>query len=345
MKKLNITLEDKLLTHRSDPVPCGRQKQFPTSGKLRPLKMLRASLLLAVAGLLAIFGTGRNPRRKLGFPSFITFNCGAFRLGAKARTSFSPIIWVPLCLTLAFTQTGYPMPINVLETQYTTGVSLWGNGGLGIGSTNTSPVPISGSLNDPIYGGLAAQANAGPFESLALAWAAAGSGGVYNPWPIYWGAGASATSDIWFSPLSNQTTTINIQFASWYDFSVSCSVSLLDVTSGNQMWNYRWNSSGGTIQWVSTGGTPNRIATLTLNTDFDPSHIYELTMYTEADSNVPDVEQISIQLSGLEPVPEPSTFALVSLGAVAWLTLHRRCYAFARNARRTTMQSKRSTLA
>jgi hypothetical protein len=57
MKKLTTMLEDEFLTSVPDPVPRGRQKQFPISGKLRPLKMLRASLLLAFTALLSWFGS------------------------------------------------------------------------------------------------------------------------------------------------------------------------------------------------------------------------------------------------------------------------------------------------
>jgi hypothetical protein len=69
MKNLNIMLEDELLTPLSDPVPRGRQKQFPISGKVRPLNMLRASLLLAVTALLSLFGTEARSQ------SLITVTC------------------------------------------------------------------------------------------------------------------------------------------------------------------------------------------------------------------------------------------------------------------------------
>lgn len=55
MKKLNIMHENELLTPRSDPVPRGRQKQFTSTGGLRPLITLRAGLLLAATGLFWLF--------------------------------------------------------------------------------------------------------------------------------------------------------------------------------------------------------------------------------------------------------------------------------------------------
>ena len=257
-------------------------------------------------------------------PSFFAADSGAFKLGAKARTSFRPIVWVALCLTLAFAQTGYPVPINILNNQYTTEVDLEEyynsiGAGLTISRTNSSPVPISDSLYNPVTGQLSAQANAGLFGISANT----DAGAAYDPNAV--NSHASATSELWFSPLTSQTTTINIQFSGWWQWYYSWgTVSLLDVTSGNEQWDYGWNGFNGTVPWVDTGGSDLReTATLQIDTAFNASDTYYLYMNAQTDSNPADAEQILIQLTGLEPIPEPSTFTLLGLGSLALAMMRR----------------------
>jgi hypothetical protein len=279
---------------------------------------------------------------KLGLPSVIAVNCGVFKFGARARTSLGSIVWVSLFLTLAFASKGYSVPINILDAQYTTAVFL--NGTASSSRTQTSPVPMSDSLYEPNYPDdpTMAIANAGLLGISARTTALP----LHGP-PAQ--SSAFAESDLWFSPLTSQTTTINIQLNAnfWLggnNFTAG-NVSLLDVTSGNELWNYAWGSWGVVTYGGPSGmndGTPfpwdtgNSHATLTLDTDLNGSDTYELIMRTGSNAAT-DAESESIQLlSGLEPVPEPSTFALISLGAVVWLTLHRRYHASARGARRAT---------
>lgn len=73
--------------------------------------------------------------------------------------------------------------------------------------------------------------------------------------------------------------------------------------------------------WV---GDPRATAALTLDTDFIAGGTYKLSMYTRTSSEPPDTERILIQLSGLEPIPEPSTFILLGLGSLALAVVRRR---------------------
>lgn len=263
-------------------------------------------------------------------PSFFVGVCGAFKLGAKARMNSKPIVWVSLFLTVAFTSTGLadPLRINVLETQYTNSVSISGPTIEGdrwvmtnYSRTTVSPVPISDALYHPISGLPQAEAYAGPFEISAFT-----APNIDHPDYVYYNAYASGASKIWFSPLASETTTINMQFLGWEDQSYYSggSVRLFDVTSGSELWNYEWNGTlGGTVPWVLPGGAPLMTATVTVDTAFDAANVYELTLYTWTDSQEPERASMVIQLSGLEPLPEPSTFALFGLGSLA-LTMGRR---------------------
>jgi hypothetical protein len=262
-------------------------------------------------------------------PAFLTANCGAFELGAKTRMISSSIVWVSLLLTLAFASTGYSLPIDILNTQYTTTASItyFDPTTADFSRTLTATVPISDSLYGVVSGALAAEDNASLFGIYV------NTPSIAQIEPDICGNAASATSTLWFSPLTSQTTSINIQFSGGDHWIMSAggALSLLDVTSGNEVWNYGLPNPGQGANpdwspWVYTGeiitaGT----ATLALDTDFNAGDIYELNIstYTLA-QNDPDSPWVSLQLSGLEPVPEPSAFIVLGLGSLA-LAMVRRC--------------------
>ena len=138
---------------------------------------------------------------------------------------------------------------------------------------------------------------------------------------------ATARSDIFFSPLSSGTTSIGLDFFGaneWY--SSDGYASLLDVTENQTLWNYGWSLMGqGTVPWTNNydGDASQSHAAVSVDVDFDATHTYELVMNTDTDSNG-DTQIVQIQLSGIEAVPEPSTIALIGLGAASWLVLRRR---------------------
>jgi len=237
-------------------------------------------------------------------------------------------------LTLRFASTGYPVPINILGTQYTTTIAdttLNSNtnpvSSTPFSRTQSSTVPFSDSLYDS-YGFLKANANAGLFGASTHTDSGpidSYGGGFVDSLVI--SSSAFVESDLWFSPLTSQTTTINIQIGEYLAASpfVSADVSLLDVTSGNEVWSY----GNGIFNYV---GAPPGITyaitlnpvdfsagpfTLMLDTDLNASDTYELSMLTGCAAGG-DEQSTSIQLlSGLETVPEPSTFALIGLGSLA----------------------------
>lgn len=204
-------------------------------------------------------------KTKSFLPCSFVVVCDAFKPGVRGGTNSRVMVWVSLLLTVAFASRGYPtpLPINILDAQYTTSVSVSSwillEGG-GIGHTNysrttVSSVPISDSLYHPVSGLPEAEANAGLFEISAFT---AAANGIYDPFRH--GSGASAQSVLWFSPLTSETTTINIQFSGWEEWYYSDGfVSLLDVTSGDEVWNFWWGQlrPPRTVPWVDTygGGT------------------------------------------------------------------------------------------
>jgi hypothetical protein len=257
---------------------------------------------------------------------FIVVVCSTFKLGAKATLNSRIMAWASALLTVTLTSRSYsdPLPINIFDAQYTTSVSTssWiiGGGETTDSRTLFSLVPISDLMYHSVSGQLEAEANVGLFDISAFT----AADGLHDP--LRSGSVASAQSEIWFSPLTSQTTTVNLQFSGWSQWYYSeGSVSLLDVTSGDEVWNYGWNSYvSGTVPWEPTGGNPSMTASLTLDTDFIAADTYELNMYTHTDSTPPDSEQILIQLFGLEPIPEPSTSILFGLGSFALAMVHRR---------------------
>jgi hypothetical protein len=124
-----------------------------------------------------------------------------------------------------------------------------------------------------------------------------------------WGkANASATVQLLFSPLYDQTQTIGIQISndSSHGPYTAGSVSMLDLTSNTESWNYGWTmgfSGADNIPWDL--GSYNSSANFSLDTAFVASHEYELMMMTSSNAG-DDSESVSIQLTGLQAVPEPS---------------------------------------
>ena len=154
------------------------------------------------------------------------------------------------------------MPINILDTQYTTtvadntlNINTIHESSVPFSRTQTSTVPISDSLYDS-YDTLDANANAGLFAVSAFSNSGpldGYEGGIVAS--LVTSSSAFVESDLWFSPLTSQTTTINIQILA---YSVAMSfeseeVSLLDVTTGNEVWSYGFGT------FVDVVGAPSSI--------------------------------------------------------------------------------------
>jgi len=232
-------------------------------------------------------------------------------------------------LTLTFASTGYPVPINILDTQYTTTLGDFTSPpypATNYSRTQSSAAPISDTLYDS-HGDSEASANAGLFGVSEVT-----SSSPYNiSFEGVQSSYAFVESDLWFSPLTSQTTTMNIQISlNTLQFHYQQgAVNLLDVTTGNEVWSY----GNGTFPSGITYGTaldPSDFTegiqgtdTLMIDTDLNASDTYELSLLAGSNSS-DDFENESIQLlSGLEPVPEPSTVALIGLGSLAMVMVRR----------------------
>lgn len=255
-----------------------------------------------------------------------------------ARRNFSSIIRVSPFLTLAFASTGYPVPIYVLNTQNTVAVMIAAGGGYPqFTDSQSSQAPISDSLyttNTQAYLSYPAGYSYPMCTANADLLAVSGMT-TFNQVNEQISSSAYVESDLWFSPVTSQTATINIQYfavgAAISEAYTAGNVSLLDVTSGNEVWNYGWDYY---ISWAGLYGAPSGIndgtpilftdnsGSLTLDTDLNASDTYELIIRTGSQSGG-DSEDESIQVTGLEPIPEPSALALICLGSLA-LALVRR---------------------
>lgn len=178
-----------------------------------------------------------------------------------ARRNFSSIIRVSPFLTLAFASTGYPVPIYVLNTQNTVAVMIAAGGGYPqFTDSQSSQAPISDSLyttNTQAYLSYPAGYSYPMCTANADLLAVSGMT-TFNQVNEQISSSAYVESDLWFSPVTSQTATINIQYfavgAAISEAYTAGNVSLLDVTSGNEVWNYGWDYYiMGRIIWGTIG--------------------------------------------------------------------------------------------
>jgi len=252
------------------------------------------------------------------------------------KIEFQRSIFLGLILLLGFAlRAGAAgLPINILNTQYTNSVSVAGlirpegSGPFNFPQdyidanhlrTSISTEPVSDSMYHPVSGILEAEANAGLFRISVLT-AADGRNDA-----LRLRSNARASSELWFSPLTSETTTINLQFSGWNQWYYSSGrVSLFDVTSDDEVWNFWWEGfTQGTVPWVYQDpepGGPRETATLMLETDFIAGNSYKLSMHAGSTSVPADRQRILIELSGLDPiaVPEPTALSLVGFGVLVW---------------------------
>jgi hypothetical protein len=203
--------------------------------------------------------------------------------------------------------------VVVQETHYNTYVSrgVWVAQDLVLESRT---LESSDSLSDSLGfepGWVNARAEAGWLRLSAFAAA---------DYPLHDTSSASAGSAFTFSPQADTVAPIGIEITGWdhYFFS-SGSVSLVDLTANSVLWDFDWDGSSGTVPWLDHGADePRGTASLILNTTLFELHDYRFSMFAGVGSQEPSSPRIEVVVSGLE-VPEPSTFALASLGATALL--------------------------
>ena len=227
--------------------------------------------------------------------------------------------------SLLFVGSIYAQPLNVVVSgaQYTTYVEASGYPYTtypSISRTTTSSSPISDEIDLP-YDKFPPNTTGNINHAITVASLFEVS--AQTGWGM---ANASATSQLWFSPLVDQTQTVGIiihnnTFGPWTEGSIS----LLDLTSNSELWNYGWsfgfNQRSGNVPWDP--GSEYTVANFNLDTDFLASHQYELTMETGSQAG-DDMESAQIQLTGLQVVPEPSTTLLLAACGAALVISRRR---------------------
>jgi hypothetical protein len=252
-----------------------------------------------------------------------------------------------------------PFEVSMLNSQYTTYVMVQGTNGesgtitqagdfqlwpWGNSRMTVSPAPVSDEMYAPVSGLLSAQAGAEIFGVSAYS----SMGGFEHEVDVMAGAHnatAGAEGEISFSPLVSGTVNLELDFAGNYEWFYSQGfANLIDLTSGQTLWAYGWNMSDESSWIRNANGTASAI--YSLETTLSVSDTYALTMYTQTFSDS-DAEEATIQLSGLEVVPEspgftavgtggvvfvpePSLFNLAGFGVAVLLILHRFCIMFTR---------------
>jgi hypothetical protein len=197
------------------------------------------------------------------------------------------------------------LSVSAYSAQYTTYVEASGYDATtgpipAVSRNNVSAAPISDELSFPV--------SWVPTTNYAIANAGLLSSYTHAGWGI---ANASATSQLWFSPLSDQTQTIGIHIScSGLSVGDGGSVSLLDLTSNTEFWNYNWGidfQPPANFPWDSSEayGTAN----FDVETDFLASDQYEVTITTISNAG-DDNASAQIQLTGLQVVPEPAVLPL-----------------------------------
>lgn len=225
-------------------------------------------------------------------------------------------IWGTVSLiSLIFLGSAHSQSLNIAvsSVQYSTTVSYQyypDAGGATASRTTTSPSPISDEFIslDPFFGG---------FNNVAMASNSLFGMQVHTDAPGKdSGFDASSSIQMTFLPLVDQNQTINIQFINTANIEfTSGAVSLLDLSSNTELLDYVWPSSinepFGNVPFINDG-SGNFNANLNVDISFLASDEYELIMQTSSNANGDD-EFSQIQLSGLQPVPEPSSASLMVL--------------------------------
>lgn len=155
-------------------------------------------------------------------------------------------------------------------------------------------------------------------------------------------ARADAETHLTFQTLRDTSADLQLGVIGSGSFHSDGFVSLFDRTDSQYLFSYSWASLStpkyppppGSVPFTLTGSDS---AFLSLETQLDSSHIYDLTLHASTNANT-DSQSVSLQVSGLYatavsglyatavPVPEPETWAmmLAGIGGVGFLARRRK---------------------
>jgi hypothetical protein len=131
---------------------------------------------------------------------------------------------------------------------------------------------------------------------------------------------AGVAEQIAFTTASDITGDIGLAVSGPFPHTAG-SVRLTDLTTNLLLWNYMWDSGvngngvSGTIPWASPAATS---VAWSVGTSFLVDHAYRLEMSTFTTAHG-DSQTVGMTVSGLQPVPEPSTIMLLLFGGVCFV--------------------------
>jgi hypothetical protein len=226
-----------------------------------------------------------------------------------------------------------PITINLLSAMFTTRVATWT-------SFNAIPDTRESTSSAPLSDSLLAPGSVTPFslrdsigaiaETDIFRVHADTTSTSYPELGPIWSSLSMAKSELLFAPTATGLATIGLSLtkAGSNDFWSEGTVSLFDITANEFLWNHGWDVAafpgnplfGPPEYGHFLNGTPLNTGPLALDTAFDASHQYQLTLYTLTHSQN-DTQNITLEVSGLHVVPEPSTLWLVGLGLIGFASL------------------------
>jgi hypothetical protein len=246
------------------------------------------------------------------------------------------VVLASVCLLASDTASAEPISIELLSATFTTQVATWT-------SLNATPHTRETTSSTPLSDSLLAASIPNP----AFPWIPSFVGAIAETdffrvhantatlpslTPPFWSALSVAKTELMFSPLTSATTTIGLTLttAGSNDFWSEGTMSLYDVTANQYVWNHGWDATplvdtqfGPPEYGHLLNGTPLNLGPLHIDTAFDLSHQYRLTLYTLTHAQN-DRQNITLEVSGLHVVPEPSTLWLVGIGVAVSVGRHRR---------------------
>lgn len=232
---------------------------------------------------------------------------------------------VALLTSLAIQQSASALSVNLTAAEYRTSVVRGELSGAPFESrTNFGAGPISDAYVSAVpTDWVESEANADLFKVSTTANALQHE--------IYRGhSEAFAGIDFTFKPMRSETTTLDLKFFMAGQFTWGGNEACLtDLTAGNVLWSFHDQGiGGGNILWDYHMEEVNATADFSIVTEFLADHDYRLCLSSWGTSSVPDFDQRTAEICGLEvavpAVPEPTVSALLAITATGFF-LRRKC--------------------
>jgi hypothetical protein len=232
-----------------------------------------------------------------------------------------------------------PITVELLDAHYTTTVKTTFVGTLSnpdYSRITGSATPISDALHWTVFdssdiftvyqsAGAAAAANTFGVD------ASSNTGDLFLEQRLRY-ALASATTTLTFTPLADGLAPLVIDLitGSTSSFWSEGSITLDNLTTGEQLWTYGWDSNGSGGIWRPHTFGYDLLSSplyadgpLSAETALRSSEQYRLSMYTQTQA-AGDRQLISLQVSGFHTVPEPASITLLGIGCAVVVAAQRR---------------------